>query len=168
MPSKLVSVGHERSEAQPQLPSTQVSAPAIPGLPGLPGLPGGASFEDGPDYSRYWLAALDDAGLGHDLWTVAADAEDGGPPLSVLQRYDLVILTAGDGNAPLDQLARGMTSLQMYLLGGGRLLAGGAGWPHQPSAAQLLGLQNNGAMYLLSRHFAGFELAPQGWEPGGL
>ena len=131
---------------------------AAPGVPGLPGLPGGAGFEDGPDYSRFWLEALDDAGLGHDLWTVAADAEDGGPPLSVLQRYDLVILTAGDGNAPLDQLARGMTSLQMYLLGGGRLLAGGAGWTHQPTAAQLLGLQSNGAMYLLSRHFAGFEL----------
>ncbi len=133
------------------------SAPGGGAIPGIPGLPGGGGFEDGPDYLVHWRSALDAAGLSHEVWTVADGAEDNGPPLSVLQGYDLVILAAGDGDAPLDRMERGMTSLQMYLLGGGRLLVSGYAWRHEPQASQLLGLQNQGAMYLLSRYFAGFE-----------
>ncbi len=122
---------------------------------GFPGLPGG--FQDTADYSRYWTAALDEAGLSYDVWTVAESEESGTPPLHTLQRYDVVIVAAGDGNAPLDRLPGGMTALQMYLLGGGRLLASGGQWSHDLTAAQAATLQNSGAMYFLSRYFAGFE-----------
>jgi subtilisin family serine protease len=139
--------------------------PGLPGIPGIPGLPGGGGFEDLEDYSVYWTTALDAAGLRHDVWTVADGAEAGAPPLSVLSRYDLVILAAGDGNAPLDQLLGGMTALQMYLLGGGRMLVSGHNWAH--AGGQALGLQNNGAMHYLSRYFAGFELLADDVEPAG-
>lgn len=125
--------------------------------PPIPGLPGGGQMVDTEDFSAYWTAALDEAGLSYDVWTVAADAEDGSPPLSLLQQYELVILAAGDGNAPLDQLAGGMTGLQMYLLGGGSLLASGHNYPHVLGTSGALGLQTNGAMYFLSRYFGGFE-----------
>ncbi|MEO8084590.1 MAG: PKD domain-containing protein, partial [Ardenticatenales bacterium] len=126
----------------------------IPGIPGLPG--GGGGFDDGPDNSRYWTSALDTLGLTHDVWTVAGDAHVGAPPLSVLDGYRLVIVAAGDGNAPLDRLPGGMTSLQMYLLGGGRMLISGTGYNHGLTAA--LDTQTSGAMMLLSRYFAGFDL----------
>lgn len=126
---------------------------------GIPGLPGsGASLSDGPDYEAYWTTALAAAGLSFDVWTVAAGARTGAPPLSTLQNYDLVILAAGDGNAPLDQLAGGMTSLQMYLLGGGRMLLSGWNYNHDPaSGLGAINVQGSGAMYFLSRYFAGFE-----------
>jgi hypothetical protein len=123
------------------------------------GFPGaGAGYQDTPDYSRYWTSALGSAGLSYDVWTVAEGQQAGTPPLHVLQRYDVVMLLAGDGNAPLDRLAGGMTALQMYLLGGGRLVASGGKWPHGLALAQAATLQNSGAMYFLSRYFAGFEL----------
>lgn len=121
----------------------------------IPGLPGGAAFTDGPDYAPYWTQALEAAGLSHDVWTVAEGAQAGTPPLSVLQQYDLVVVAAGDGNAPLDQTAGGMTALQMYLLGGGRMLVSGPNYPH--AAGNTLGIQGSGAMYFLSRYFGGFE-----------
>lgn len=93
--------------------------------------------------------------MSHDTWTVAEGAQSGTPPLSVLQKYDLVIVAAGDGNAPLDQTAGGMTALQMYLLGGGRVLVSGHNYPH--AAGNALGIQGSGAMYFLSRYFGGFE-----------
>lgn len=128
------------------------------GFPGIPGLPGGGGggFDDGPDNGRYWTAALDTLGRTYDVWTVAADAHAGAPPLSVLQGYRLVIVAGGDGNVPLDRLPGGMTSLQMYLLGGGRMLLSGTSYNHALSAA--LDTQNSGAMLLLSRYFAGFDL----------
>ncbi len=123
--------------------------------PPIPGLPGGGTLTDGPDYAPYWTQALESAGLSHDTWTVAEGAQSGTPPLSVLQKYDLVIVAAGDGNAPLDQTAGGMTALQMYLLGGGRVLVSGHNYPH--AAGNALGIQGSGAMYFLSRYFGGFE-----------
>jgi hypothetical protein len=132
---------------------------------GLPGLPGG--FQDTADYGRYWTAALTEAGLDHDLWTVAEGEQPGSPPLHTLQRYDLVILAAGDGNAPLDRLPGGMTALQMYLLGGGRLLASGGQWAHDLTVAQAASLQTGGAMYFLSRYFAGFERTADDVATGG-
>ena len=127
------------------------------GLPGLPGLPGaGGGFDDGADNSRYWTAALDTLGLSYDVWTVAAGERPGTPPLSVLQGYRLVIVACGDGDAPLDRLPGGMTGLQMYLLGGGRMLVSGTGYGHGLGTA--LDVQNSGAMVLLSRYFAGFDL----------
>lgn len=123
---------------------------------GFPG--GGAGYVDTPDYSAYWTAALGAAGLSHDVWTVAEGQQAGTPPLHLLQRYDVVMLASGDGNAPLDRLEGGMTALQMYLLGGGRLVASGGKWPHGLGLAQAATLQNSGAMYFLSRYFAGFEL----------
>lgn len=143
------------------------------GLPGFPGLPGGATFSDGPDHARYWTDALADAGLEADVWTVAEGQRAGAPPLSVLQGYRLVIVAAGDGNAPLDALPGGMTSLQMYLLGGGRMLLSGPGWAHDLGTVG--DLQNSGSMVFLSRYFAGFEHladddAPaalrSAWRPG--
>ncbi len=125
---------------------------------GIPGLPGGGNFSDGPDHRRYWTEAMTAAGLSHDVWTVAAGDRSGTPPLSSLQAYDLVVLAAGDGNAPLDLLDGGMTALQMYLLGGGRLLVTGWNYPHEPPGGLgALSLQTSGAMYFLSRYFAGFE-----------
>lgn len=122
------------------------------------GFPGGGGFSDGADHSATWTAALTAAGLSHDVWTVADGARAGSPPLSTLQAYDLVILAAGDGNAPLDRLEGGMTALQMYLLGGGRLLVSGWNYPHEPPGGLgALSLQTSGAMYFLSRYFAGFE-----------
>jgi len=139
---------------------------AAAGGPAVPGVPGGTQLTDTADYSDFWTAALDEAGLTYDVWAVADGAEDGAPPLSRLQRYDLVILAAGDGNAPLDQLAGGMTSLQMYLLGGGRMLVGGYNYPHGPGSPLLV--QNNGAMYFLSRYFAGFERTGDDVAPAGV
>lgn len=139
----------------------------------IPGLPGGGSYTDGPDRVRYWTDALDEAGLAHDVWTVADGAHAGAPPLSVLQGYRLVVVAGGDGNVPLDTLPGGMTSLQMYLLGGGRMLMSGPGWPHDLQSAG--DVQNSGAMVFLSRYFAGFErqaddvegaAIASAWRPG--
>ena len=125
-------------------------------------------FSDTPDYAPYWTAALDEAGLTYDVWTVSSDSRAGTPPLSVLRGYDVVMLAAGDGNAPLDQLPGGMTALQMYLLGGGRLIVSGNTWDHgPPSLRQLAGLQASGAMYFLSRYFAGFERTHDNVAPAG-
>ena len=132
------------------LPATGGGGGIIPGLPGA-----GQPFADTPDYGPLWTRALDGAGLSYDVWTVAEGEKTAAPPLAVLQRYRLVILAAGDGNAPLDALDDGMTSLQMYLLGGGRMLISGSKWPHSAVGANV---QTNGAMYFLSRYFAGFEL----------
>jgi len=121
----------------------------------VPGIPGAGQLSDGPDHARFWTAALDEAGLEHDVWTVAEDAHAGAPPLAVLQGYRMVMVAGGQGSVPLDVLPGGMTSLQMYLLGGGRMLMSGPGWPHDGSGA--LNLQSSGAMFLLSRYFAGFE-----------
>lgn len=128
------------------------------GFPGIPGLPGGGGggFDDGADNSRYWTAALDALGLSYDVWTIAGGERPGTPPLSVLQGYRLVIVACGDGDAPLDRLPGGMTALQMYLLGGGRMLVTGTGYSHGLGTA--LDVQNSGAMTLLSRYFAGFDL----------
>lgn len=132
------------------------AAAAGGGIPGLPGA--GAGMTDGPDYEAYWTAALTAAGLSYDVWSVAAGAKAGAPPLSILQNHDLVILAAGDGNAPLDQLTGGMTSLQMYLLGGGRMLLSGWNYNHDPAnGLGAINVQGSGAMYFLSRYFAGFE-----------
>lgn len=136
------------------------------GIPGLPG--GGAGLSDGPDYEPYWTAALQAAGLSYDVWTVAAGAKPGAPPLSTLQNYDLVILAAGDGNAPLDQLAGGMTSLQMFLLGGGHMLISGWNYNHDPAGGLgAINIQGSGAMYFLSRYFAGFERTTNDVAPAG-
>ena len=129
--------------------------PGFPGIPGLPGLPGGGGFEDGPDHIEYWVDALDALDLQYDVWTVAEDEHAGAPPLSELQRYRMVILAAGDGDAPLDRLPGGMTSLQMYLLQGGRLLVSGHDTDHDLLSAS--DLQSSGAMVFLSRYFSGFE-----------
>ncbi len=128
------------------------------GFPGIPGLPGGGGggFDDGADNGRYWTAALDTLGVSYDVWTVAGGERPGTPPLSVLQGYRLVIVACGDGDAPLDRLPGGMTALQMYLLGGGRMLVSGTGYSHGLGTA--LDVQNSGAMTLLSRYFAGFDL----------
>jgi len=144
----------------------RTAAAAGGGIPGLPGT--GAGLSDGPDYQAFWTSALDAAGLSHDVWTVAADAKAGAPPLSTLQNYDLVILAAGDGNAPLDQLAGGMTSLQMYLLGGGHMLISGWNYNHDPAGGLgAISLQGSGAMYFLSRYFAGFERTGNDVAPTG-
>lgn len=134
---------------------------------GIPGLPGGGGFSDGADHRRYWTEALTAAGLSYDVWSVAAGERAGTPPLGTLQAYDLVVLAAGDGNAPLDQLEGGMTALQMALLGGGRLLVSGWNYPHTPPGGLgALNLQTSGAMYFLSRYFAGFERVTDD-APGG-
>lgn len=136
------------------------------GIPGLPG--GGAGLSDGPDYEPYWTAALQAAGLSYDVWTVAAGAKPGAPPVRTLQDYDLVILAAGDGNAPLDQLAGGMTSLQMFLLGGGHMLISGWNYNHDPAGGLgAINIQGSGAMYFLSRYFAGFERTTNDVAPAG-
>lgn len=141
------------------------SAPATGGggIPGIPG--GGAQLTDTPDYSAFWTAALEEAGLSYDVWTVAEGAENAAPPLSKLQQYNWVILAAGDGNAPLDQMASGMTSLQMYLLGGGRMLVSGYNYPH--AASNPLGIQSSGAMMFLSRYFSGFDRTTDDVAPAG-
>jgi subtilisin family serine protease len=142
------------------------SAPATGGGGGIPGLPGGgAQLTDTPDYSAFWTVALEEAGLSYDVWTVAEGAENAAPPLSKLQQYNWVILAAGDGNAPLDQMANGMTSLQMYLLGGGRMLVSGYNYPH--AASNPLGIQSSGAMMFLSRYFGGFERTTDDVAPAG-
>ncbi len=127
----------------------------IPGFPGLPGLPGAGGVEDGPDYVGYWTDALDALDLDYSVWTVSEDEHSAGPPLSELQRYRLVILASGDGDAPLDRLPGGMTSLQMYLLEGGRMLVSGHDIDHELSNAA--GLQLGGSMHFLPRYFSGFE-----------
>lgn len=140
---------------------------------GIPGLPGGGQFTDGPDLTRFWTAALDELGLTHDTWTVAEGEHTGTPPLAVLQGYRMVVVAGGQGNVPLDALPGGMTSLQMYLLGGGRMLMSGSGWPRD--LASSADLQGSGAMVFLSRYFAGFEpladdvegaLLTSRWRPG--
>jgi hypothetical protein len=76
----------------------------------------------------------------------------------VLRQYAVVMLIGGDGNAPLELLPGGMTALQMYLLGGGRLLASSHRWNHGPPSLQQIGVQQgSGIAYFLSRYFAGFE-----------
>jgi subtilisin family serine protease len=113
---------------------------------------------DTTDYAAYWTHSLDALNLTYDVWSVAEGAHAGVPPLSILRNYGLVIVAAGDGNAPLESLPGGMTSLQMYLLGGGRMLASGRTWNHGPaSLLQLAGAQGNGLAYFLSRYFAGFD-----------
>lgn len=115
-------------------------------------------FYDTPDYGPFWTTALDEAELDYDVWTIAQDAEHRAPPLEVLQRYRLVIVAGGDSNLPLEALDEGrstMTGLQMYLLGGGAMLADGNQWPHLP--AGIANTQSNGSTHLLSRYFAGFH-----------
>ena len=135
------------------------------GFPGLPGLPGGGGFADGPDYAEHWTEALDALGLRYDVWTVAEGQRAGTPPLSTLRRYRLVLLAAGDGDAPLDALPGGMTALQMYLLSGGRLMASGWNLPHELTAS--LDLQNSGSMHVLPRYFAGFDRIADDVAPAG-
>ena len=149
--------------------SVEAGGGGIPGIPGIPGLPGGGgpSFEDTADYSGYWTDSLTAAGLSHDVWSIADADHDRLPPLRELQRYDMVILAAGASDAPLAQLSGGMTILQMYMLGGGRLLVSGYDWQHGLSAGEQLTLQNNGASYFISRYFGGFELIVDDVEPFG-
>jgi hypothetical protein len=125
-------------------------------------------FSDTPDYNSYWTASLREAGLSHDIWTVSQEEldYDEAPPYSVLRNYRLVIVAAGDGNAPLDTLfaGNGMTSIQMYLLSGGRVLSSGWNWNHTGVPTQI---QSHGAMYFLSRYFAGFDRLQDDVTPSG-
>ncbi len=129
---------------------------------------------DRTDNADFWTEALDKAELSHEVWTVAVDAEDervderdGMPPLSELQRFSLVIVAGGEGNVPLEGMTRGMTPLQMYLLGGGAMLASGHRWPHGLRSVGGSGSQSAGAMFLLHRYFAGFEMLQDDVEHDG-
>ena len=125
---------------------------------------GDSEILDLDDYAAYWTSALEEAELSYEVWTVAGDtisfpdAEDGMPPLSELQRFDLAILAGGDGNLPLEGMSRGMTPMQMYLLGGGAMFISGHRMPNGPRDVPGNGAQSAGRMSLLGRYFAGFEL----------
>ncbi len=117
------------------------------------------TFYDAPDYSQFWTQALDDLGLDYDVWTIAEGEQSEAPPYEQLLQYRMVIIAGGDGNVPLDILnnrSSTMTTIQMYLLGGGTMLASGSKWPHRPSG--LADTQSSGSTHVLSRYFAGFAL----------
>jgi len=115
-----------------------------------------AQFFDSPDYSAFWKPALDEAELSYDVLTITEEGQRNVlPPLSELERYRMVMVVGGDSLMPLDASPRGMTPLQMYLMGGGRMLASGWQWPHRPIFSNA---QAAGSTFMLNRYFAGFEL----------
>ena len=125
---------------------------------------GQTTYEDTTDYSPFWTDALDVAELSYDVWTIQGSiAQGGAPPLSTLQQYDLVIVAGGDSNVPIEAGPNAMTSIQMYLLGGGAALISGKHWPHAYRA--WAGPQAAGSPHMLSRYFAGFHATEDDADP---
>jgi hypothetical protein len=141
------------------------------------------TYGDTPDHTSFYTEALDEAGLGYDVFNMgeAADHPEGPesmhPTFEDMYRHDLVILNANESRVSLQSALRGQFQYQNYMLSGGNFLIAGQGnqgwWRYLDGALpdipavrkaftdtwpmQWMGAsQNVGCEMCLARYFAGY------------